>query len=55
MYHGLGDVEGTLEWLERGYRQREPRMAFLWGEPKWKSLRNERRFQLLLRRVGFAP
>jgi len=55
MYHGLGDVEGTLEWLERGYREREPRMAFLWGEPKWKSLRAELRFQLMLRRVGFAP
>jgi tetratricopeptide (TPR) repeat protein len=55
MYHGPGDVEGTLAWLERGFQQREPRMAFLWGEPKWKSLRTEPRFQLMLWRLGFTP
>jgi hypothetical protein len=45
----------TLAWLERGYREREPRMVFLKVEPKWNNLRDEPRFQDLLRRVGFKP
>jgi hypothetical protein len=35
IYHGLGEREATLAWLERGYHQREPRMVFLKVEPKW--------------------
>jgi hypothetical protein len=53
IYHGLGEREGTLTWLERGYQQREPRMVFLKAEPKWASLRDAPRFQTLLQRVGF--
>ncbi|MDQ3566144.1 MAG: hypothetical protein M3436_19345 [Pseudomonadota bacterium] len=54
-YHGLGEREVTLEWLERGYWEREPRMVFLKAEPKWNNLRSDPRFQNLLRRVGFTP
>jgi serine/threonine-protein kinase len=54
IYHGLGDREPTLAWLERAYQQREPRMVFLKAEPKWSSLRDEPRFQALLQRVGFT-
>jgi serine/threonine-protein kinase len=54
IYHGLGEREETLAWLERGYQQREPRMVFLKVEPKWASLRGEPRFQALLQRVGFT-
>ncbi|CAN5820413.1 serine/threonine-protein kinase [soil metagenome] len=55
IYNGLGERDETLAWLERGYRQREPRMVFLKVEPKWNNLRDDPRFQDLLRRVGFKP
>jgi eukaryotic-like serine/threonine-protein kinase len=55
IYNGLGKRDETLAWLERGYREREPRMVFLKVEPKWNNLRDDPRFQDLLRRVGFTP
>ena len=54
-YNGLDEREKTLEWLERGFEQRDPKMTFLKVEPKWNNLRDDPRFQDLLRRVGFAP
>jgi len=53
VHNGLGEHDQTLAWLERGYEQRDPRMAFLKVEPKWNNLRDDPRFQSLLRRVGF--
>ena len=55
IYNALGERDETLAWLERGYREREPRMVFLKVEPKWNNLRDDPRFQDLLRRVGFPP
>jgi len=55
IYLGLGCRDETLSWLERGYREREPRMVFLESEPKWNTLRADPRFQDLLHRVGFTP
>jgi tetratricopeptide (TPR) repeat protein len=53
IYNGLGDREETLRWLERGFRQREPRMVFLKVEPKWNNLRSEPRFIELMRQMNF--
>jgi serine/threonine-protein kinase len=53
IYAGLDQREDALVWLERGYREREPRMVFLKSEPKWRSLREDPRFQDLLQRLGF--
>ncbi|NOT59192.1 MAG: protein kinase [Acidobacteria bacterium] len=52
IYHGLGERDQTLAWLERGIEQRDPRMTFLKVEPKWNNLRTDPRFQALLRRIG---
>ncbi len=52
-YNGLGESKETLNWLERGFEQREPRLVFLKVEPKWNNLRDDLRFQELLRKVGF--
>jgi TolB-like protein/Flp pilus assembly protein TadD len=54
IYQGLGRRDEALRWLERGYREREPRMVFLKSEPKWSSLRQDPRFRDLLRRIGFT-
>ena len=53
VYHALGEQAETLAWLEKGYEQRDVRMVFLQVEPKWNNLRDDPRFQELLRRVGF--
>jgi eukaryotic-like serine/threonine-protein kinase len=53
LYNGLGERDETLAWLERGLEQRDPKMVFLKVEPKWNNLRDDPRFQDLLRRVGF--
>jgi tetratricopeptide (TPR) repeat protein len=52
IYNGLDERSKTLAWLERGFQQRDSRMVFLKVEPKWNNLRDDPRFQDLLRRVG---
>jgi len=53
IYNGLDERDKTLQWLERGFEQRDVKMVFLKVEPKWNNLRSNSRFQDLLRRVGF--
>ncbi|MDQ3821393.1 MAG: tetratricopeptide repeat protein, partial [Acidobacteriota bacterium] len=54
LYNGLGGREEALAWLGRGLEQRDPFMTFLKVEPKWNDLRDDPRFQYLMRRVGFS-
>ncbi len=51
IYNGLGETDRALEWLEKGYEQRDPKMAFLKVDPKMSNLRSEPRFVDLLRRL----
>ena len=53
IYNGLGETDKALEWLEKGYEQKDPKMAFLKVEPKWNNLRSEPRFIALMRRMNF--
>jgi hypothetical protein len=53
-YSGLGERDETLDWLERGYRQ-DSKMTFLKVQGNWNSLRDDQRFQDLLRRIGLKP
>lgn len=55
IYNGLDERDNTLAWLERGYSQRNNLMVFLKVEPKWNNLRDDSRFQDLLRRIGLMP
>ncbi|HEY3137718.1 MAG TPA: protein kinase [Blastocatellia bacterium] len=54
IYNGLDERDETINWLERGYKERDPKMVFLKVEPKWNNLRDDPRFQDLLRRIGLA-
>jgi len=54
IYNGLDQRDETLDWLERAYKERDPKMVFLKVEPKWNNLGSDSRFQDLLRRVGFT-
>jgi TolB-like protein/DNA-binding winged helix-turn-helix (wHTH) protein/Tfp pilus assembly protein PilF len=54
VFNGLGEHDKALEWLERGFEQRDTKMVFLGVEGKWNNLRSDPRFQDLMRRVGLS-
>lgn len=53
IYNGLGESGKALDYLEKGFVEKDVRMAFLKVEPKWNNLRNEPRFIELIRRMNF--
>ncbi len=56
LYSHAGEKERALDWLERAYQQRESRMVYVNVQP-WvrDQLRDEPRFQALLKRINFTP
>jgi predicted Zn-dependent protease len=46
-----GATDGAIDWLERGYRDRDPLMITIYESP-YDPLRADPRFQDLLRRMG---
>jgi tetratricopeptide (TPR) repeat protein len=50
---GLGETNAALEWLEKAFEDREPRIAELKVDPIFDPLRSEPRFQDMLRRMNF--
>ena len=52
IYNALDERDNALEWLEKGFQQRDPKMTFLKVEPKWNNLRNEPRFVDLMKRMN---
>jgi hypothetical protein len=53
IYNAPGENDRALDHLEKGFTERDVRMVFLKVEPKWKNLRNERRFIELIERMKF--
>jgi hypothetical protein len=52
-YAELGLYERSLSWLEEGYVQRSPSMAYLKFDPNFSAeMRADPRFQDLLRRMN---
>jgi hypothetical protein len=47
-----GEKQEALEWLEKAYEVRDPRLAGLKSNRMFNPLRSDPRFQDLLRRVG---
>jgi len=54
LYTALGDKEKALELLEQAYAARDLQLQFLKVEPGYDALREDPRFQDLLRHVGLA-
>ncbi len=54
IYMGLDEHDAALTWLERGLEERDPRMAFLKVEPKWRDLRGNPRYRRLLNRLNLV-
>jgi DNA-binding winged helix-turn-helix (wHTH) protein/TolB-like protein/tetratricopeptide (TPR) repeat protein len=53
-YGAMGEKDQAFEWLEKGYQERVAQMAWLRVDPRFKPLRDDPRFDDLLRRVGLA-
>ena len=54
LYRSAGEKDRALEWLEKAYHERASHMVYLNVEPTWDNLRDDPRFQDLLRRVNLA-
>lgn len=52
VHAALGDADAALDELERAYRERDIRMAFMKVDARWNVLRSQPRFQALARRMG---
>jgi DNA-binding winged helix-turn-helix (wHTH) protein/TolB-like protein/Tfp pilus assembly protein PilF len=53
IYNALGENEKALEYLEKGFGEKDVRMVFLKVEPMWNTLRSNPRFVALLQRARF--
>jgi hypothetical protein len=52
-YSGLDNQDQTFEWLNRAYEEHAGYLLFLGGDPRFRPLRSDRRFQDLLKRMRF--
>jgi hypothetical protein len=52
VYTALGDQDQAFAWLEKSYQDRSEHMLYLKVEPLVDPLRNDPRFESLLKRVG---
>jgi hypothetical protein len=55
IYAGLGGPDMAFKWMEKGYKERDPRVRALKTDPLFDGLRADRRFVSLMRRAGLAP
>ncbi len=55
LYARLGDRDKAFTWLEKAYEEEEEGLTLLKVEPRFDNLRDDPRFQDLLRRVGLTP
>jgi TolB-like protein/DNA-binding winged helix-turn-helix (wHTH) protein/Tfp pilus assembly protein PilF len=54
LYLGLGDKDQAIDWLEKSCRERSTFLTVAKVDPLFDSLREDPRFQDLLRRIGFS-
>jgi serine/threonine-protein kinase len=50
---GLGEADGAIAWLERGYAERDHQMIFLKVDPRLDALRERRDFGRLMERMRY--
>jgi tetratricopeptide (TPR) repeat protein len=52
LYNLLSDNVHTIEWLNKAFEERNGTLVILKVDPSWDNLRDDPRFQDLLRRIG---
>jgi len=53
IYAGMNDTERSIEWLEKSLKQQETELVWLKIEPQFSALRTEKKFQALMKEIGF--
>ncbi|HKE60296.1 MAG TPA: hypothetical protein VKB46_26470 [Pyrinomonadaceae bacterium] len=53
IYNGLGNTDETILCLNKALEQHDPKLAFLKVEQSWNNVRNDQRFQDVMKRAGF--
>jgi tetratricopeptide (TPR) repeat protein len=49
----IGNLDGTYAWLDKMYEERSPVLIFMNEHARYDRLRDDLRFQQLLRKIGF--
>jgi TolB-like protein len=52
IYAGLGDMDNAFEWLEKSFKKHEESLCSLNIDPKMDPLRNDPRFDSMVKRIG---
>jgi tetratricopeptide (TPR) repeat protein len=52
VYVGLGEEDLAVEWLEKSFERREPRVVLLKVDPRFDPLRSHPRFKALLKKMN---
>ena len=52
VYAGMGDVDKAIEWLEKGYEERDPVVCVVKSVPSHDYMHSDPRFQALLKKMG---
>jgi GNAT superfamily N-acetyltransferase len=55
MYAFAGDKDLARQWLEKAYQDGDSTMVYLKVDPSFDMLRDDPRFQTLLRKMNFPP
>jgi tetratricopeptide (TPR) repeat protein len=50
---GLGDYDDAIGWLEKAYEARQSHVLYIKQDPKFDPLRDDPRFEALIRRIGW--
>lgn len=53
VHAGLGRARDAIEWLEKGIDERSPGMVWIKSDPRFDPLRDDAKFQDIVRRVRF--
>jgi len=52
VYMGLGEVDQTLEWLNRAFEERSGFLIYIKCDRRFDGLRSDPRYEALLKRIG---
>jgi Tfp pilus assembly protein PilF len=52
VYAALGEIDEAFMWLDQAFRQRDPSMTWIKGDPEFDSLRFDPRFEELMKKLG---
>src|ERR1043165_8540362 len=55
IYEGLGQKDKAVAWFDKAFEGRSEELLFLKIEPVFDSLRDDPRYQALVRRIGLTP